>query len=177
MNQATAVKTAAASMLEDMLDEGNHQYLTFTAAGELFTMGILHIKEIIEYGNITEVPMMPPYIRGVINLRGGVVPVVDLAARFGRQSTNVSRRTCIIIVEIFSDNGKQDTGIVVDAVHGVIEIPKPDIEATPAFGANIRTDFIQGMGKVDGNFVIILDVNRVLSIEEMATLSRISAGN
>ena len=171
------VTSQAAEVLADTLAlEENQQYLTFTVTGELFMLGILHIKEIIEYGNITEVPMMPEYIRGVINLRGGVVPVIDLSARFGRGKSTVSRRTCIIIVEIFGDAGKYSIGIVVDAVHGVIEIAHGDIEPSPAFGANIRSDFIAGMGNVNNAFVIILDINCVLSVEEMATLSKIGNG-
>ena len=172
--------SALAKKIEPVVEQSstgdeNNQYLTFTVAGELFMLGILHIKEIIEYGSITEVPMMPEYIRGVINLRGGVVPVIDLSARFGRGISKITRRSCVIIVEIHGENGMQNTGVVVDAVHGVIEIPQEDVEPTPAFGANIRTDFIHGMGKVNNEFVIVLDINRVLSIEEMAMLGKIAA--
>lgn len=149
----------------------NHQYLTFSVGGEVFAIGILNIKEIIEYGNVTEIPMMPAFIRGVINLRGAVVPVIDLSVRFGRQATQIARRTSIVIIEVAYDGGKQDVGIVVDAVHEVLEIHAQDIEPPPAFGAKIRTDFIQGMGKVNEKFVILLNVDRVLSVEEMAMLT------
>jgi purine-binding chemotaxis protein CheW len=156
-------------------DQGTQQYLTFTLGHEVFAIGILHIKEIIEYGNLTEIPMMPVFIRGVINLRGSVVPVIDLAARFGGKATEVGRRTCIVIVEITQviDDAevRQDIGVVVDSVNEVIDIPRADIEPPPAFGAKIRADFITGMGKVAGNFVIILSINNVLSVDEMATLS------
>src|SRR5512135_3491928 len=98
------------------------QYLTFMLSGEMFALGILNIKEIIEYGSLTEVPMMPSFIRGVINLRGSVVPVVDLSARFGRERTQVSRRTCIVIVEVQGGDGtKQDIGVMVDSVSEVLE--------------------------------------------------------
>ena len=147
------------------------QYLTFTLGGEMFAVGTLIVKEIIEYGQLTVVPMMPNFIRGVINLRGAVVPVIDLGARFGRAETAVTRRTCIVIIEVPSDDGRHDIGVVVDAVSEVREIPASEIEPPPAFGAKIRADFIQGMGKVGGKFVILLDVGKVLSVDEIATLA------
>lgn len=153
-------------------DEEQHQYLTFALGGDMFAIGILHIKEIIEYGTLTTVPMMPEFIRGVINLRGAVVPVVDLAARFGRSPTEISRKTCIVIIEVQSAAGTQDVGVIVDAVSEVLEIPAGEIEPAPSFGARIRVDFIAGMGKIDGSFVIILDVDRVLSVDEMALITR-----
>ena len=150
-----------------------HQYLTFALSAELYAVGILNVKEIIEYGNLTEIPMMPTFIRGVINLRGAVVPVIDLAARFGGHVSEVQRRTCIVIVEMRQDDTKQDLGIMVDAVSEVLEIPGTEIEPPPAFGAKIRADFISGMGKVNNKFVIILDIQRVLSVEEMANIASI----
>jgi purine-binding chemotaxis protein CheW len=148
-----------------------HQYLTFTLGSEMFAVGILNVKEIIEYGNLTEIPMMPTFIRGVINLRGAVVPVVDLAARFGGKTSEVQRRTCIVIVEVSQDDTKHDIGIMVDAVSEVLEIQAADIEPPPSFGAKIRADFIAGMGKVNQKFVIILQIERVLSVDEMAILA------
>jgi purine-binding chemotaxis protein CheW len=149
-----------------------HQYLTFMLGGEIFAIGILCIKEIIEYGQLTVVPMMPGFVRGVINLRGAVVPVVDLSTRFGKVSTGVTRRSCIVIVEVATGEDKQDVGVVVDAVNEVLEIPAAEIEPPPSFGAKIRADFISGMGKVDGHFVIVLNVDRVLSVDEMSQLSQ-----
>lgn len=146
------------------------QYLTFMLGGELFAIGILVIKEIIEFGQLTTVPMMPDFIRGVINLRGSVVPVVDLSARFGEGPTEITRRTCIVIIEVMSDGEQQDIGVIVDAVNEVLDITADQIEPTPAFGAKIRTDFMLGMGKVNGKFVIILNVNKVLSVNELALL-------
>ena len=134
------------------------QYLTFMLGGELFAIGILVIKEIIEYGQLTTVPMMPESIRGVINLRGAVVPVIDLSARFGREPAQTTRRTCIVIIEVQSEDGHQVVGLIVDAVNEVLEIAAVDIEPAPSFGAGIRTDFIRGMGKIDNRFVVILDV-------------------
>jgi purine-binding chemotaxis protein CheW len=147
------------------------QYLVFSLCGEAFAIGIRSIKEIIEYGQLTEVPMMPDLVRGVINLRGAVVPVVDLAVRFGRAPTEVARRTCIVIIEIESQPGEAQTiGVIVDAVTEVLDIPPQDIEPPPSFGARIRSDFIEGMGKVGGKFVILLDMGHALSIDELSDI-------
>ncbi|MCP9758054.1 purine-binding chemotaxis protein CheW [Aquitalea sp. S1-19] len=150
------------------------QYLTFTLRGEVFAVAILNVKEIIEYGTVTEIPMMPGFIRGVINLRGSVVPVIDLSCRFGDHATEVSRRTCIVIIELQEGDQRQDIGVMVDAVLEVLEIAPAEIEPAPSFGARIRTDFIQGMGKVNGKFVIILEVLRVLSVEEISMLAQVA---
>jgi purine-binding chemotaxis protein CheW len=150
------------------------QYLTFTLGSEMFAVGTLSVKEIIEYGQLTVVPMVPEFIRGVINLRGAVVPVIDLGARFGRGEKKVTRRTCIVIIEVPNEEGTQDIGVVVDSVSEVLEIPAADIEPAPSFGAKIRSDFIAGMGKVNGRFVILLDVGKVLSLDEIATLATVS---
>ncbi len=147
------------------------QYLTFMLNREVFSIGILNIKEIIEYGHVNPVPMMPKFIRGVINLRGRVVPVIDLSERFGRQSTAVGKRTSIVIIETMVAGELQDIGVVVDVVLEVLTIAAADIKPPPSFGANIRTDFISCMGKVKGEFVIILNVENVLSTEELSMLS------
>jgi purine-binding chemotaxis protein CheW len=147
------------------------QYLTFVLGGEVFAIGILAIKEIIEYAHLTTVPMMPEYVRGVINLRGAVVPVLDLSVRFGKEASPVTKRTCIVIIEIGVDTERHVVGMVVDAVNAVLDIPASEIEPPPSFGSRICTDFIQGMGKVHGKFVILLDVNQVLAVEEMLALS------
>ncbi|QDQ27835.1 purine-binding chemotaxis protein CheW [Chitinimonas arctica] len=146
------------------------QYLTFRLAGETYALDILHIKEIIEYGGLTEVPMMPRFLRGVINLRGAVVPVIDLAVRFGRPATDIGKRSCIIIVEVQADDDWLDLGVIVDAVDEVLDLPADAIEPAPAFGAQLRAEFIRGMGKLDGRFVIVLALEHVLSIDEMALL-------
>ncbi len=156
--------------------EDPRQYLTFLLGGEMYAVETLSVKEIIEYGKVTAVPMMPASIRGVINLRGAVVPVIDLKARFGGSTTQISRRTCIVIIELTGDEETHVVGIVVDAVSEVLEIPAGDIEPPPSFGARIRTDFISGMGKVAGKFVILLDIGRVLSADELASLAGLEAG-
>jgi purine-binding chemotaxis protein CheW len=175
VSQNQVLQTARSSSQAVADVEAPQQYLTFQLSGEMFALAILNVKEIIEYGNLTEIPMMPPFIRGVINLRGAAVPVIDQTVRFGGQRSEVGKRTCIVIVEMKSgEEGRasQDIGIIVDAVSEVLEIPQGDIEPPPSFGAKIRADFIAGMGKVDGNFVIILNIDRVLSVEELTQLSQ-----
>lgn len=151
------------------------QYLTFMLGGEAFGIGIMAVKEIIEFGSVTDVPMMPDSIRGVINLRGAVVPVMDLAARFGRPQTVPGKRTCIVIVELPAQDGPQVTGIVVDSVSAVLDIPASEIEPAPSFGTRIRGDFIAGMGKLNGRFVILLNVEQVLALEGLPDLAAAQA--
>ncbi|CAK0758108.1 purine-binding chemotaxis protein CheW [Gammaproteobacteria bacterium] len=147
------------------------QYLTFLIGTEMFGIGILMIKEIIGYGNITLVPMVPPFIRGVINLRGVVVPVFDLAIRFGRTAQKTTKHTCIVIIDIVVGDHTNRMGIVVDAVSEVMEIADADIRSSPEFGTNLRTDFMQGMGKVNDKFVILLDMDRVLALDEVSVMA------
>jgi len=155
------------------------QYLTFTLRGEMYAVETLSVKEIIEYGPPTVVPMMPPSVRGVINLRGAAVPVFDLGIRFGTGPTEAQRRSCIVIVESTEGAGEDGTGghvfgLIVDAVSAVLEIAAADIEPPPAFGARIRSDFIAGMGKVEGRFVILLEIGRVLSADELAAMPAVA---
>lgn len=165
---------------ETAVTAGSDRYLTFVLGGELFALPILDVTEIMAYRSLTAVPMMPSFIRGVINLRGRVVPVVDMAARFGRGGTEIARRTSIIIVETGGyrgggeegDEAGQHMGIMVDAVTKVVHLTGENIEPPPAFGAGIRSDFISGMAKHDGQFVIVLDVSRVLSLDEMVVLGK-----
>ncbi|MCF8211268.1 MAG: chemotaxis protein CheW [Rhodoferax sp.] len=150
------------------------QYLTFTLGAEMFSLSILCIKEIIWYANLTEVPMMPECIRGVINLRGAVVPVMNLSARFGKVAAPITKNTCIVIVELApaTEGERQNMGIVVDAVQAVLEIAASEIEPAPSFGTKIRSDFIEGIAKVNGKFVILLNVSRVLSVAEIGQMGR-----
>ena len=159
VTQTEPVETAASPALSPA------QYLTFMLAGEMFAIGILCIKEIIEFPHLTEVPMMPDSVRGVINLRGAVVPVMDVQARFGRKPSGMTKRTCIIIVELQSEGDSQVIGISVDAVNEVIDIADSDIEAPPPFGVRIRAEFMRGVVKVKGQFVVLLDVEAVLSLD------------
>lgn len=145
--------------------------MTFMLGNDAYAIGILSIKEIIEYTTMTEGPLMPACVRGVINLRGAVVPVMDLQVRFGQTPSPVTKRTCIVIVEVLGPEGQQVMGVVVDAVNEVLDIDASDIEPPPAFGTRIRTDFISGMGKVRGKFVILLNVNRVLDLDDLQAMS------
>lgn len=172
MSITTASSTQAPGVVAMPTDSAPVQYLTFTLGGEAFAIGILTIKEIIEYREPTAVPMAPPAVCGVINLRGAVVPVMDPRVRFGQASSPVGKRTCIVIVEVAQQDERQVIGVLVDAVNEVIEIPAAEIEPPPSFGARIRADFIQGIGKVRGKFVIVLDVERVLSANDALSLSR-----
>lgn len=166
MSTTNSVDTAASAPRHDQ-----NQYLTFMLGREMYALGILQIKEILEYSAPTEIPMMPACIRGVVNLRGAVVPVVDLSARFGKPSSPVTKKTCIVIVETLCNDESHVIGVVVDAVNEVLEIPHTEIEPPPSFGTSIRSDFILGMGKVRSRFVVILNESRVLSVEEMEGLS------
>ena len=143
------------------------QYLTFTLGAELFAMDIRTVREIIQHAALTVVPMTPEFVRGVINLRGAVVPVIDLQLRFGRASAVVGQKTCVVIFDATQDGEKTELGLMVDAVSEVIEIDPKDIEVPPQFGTSIQRDFIRGMGKVKGEFIVILEPERALNIDDM----------
>ena len=148
------------------------KYLTFTLADEEYGIGILRIKEIIGMMPITTIPQTPEFVKGVINLRGKVIPVVDLRLRFGMGSIDYTERTCIIVVEIDAQAGTVMIGIVVDAVSEVLNIKAEDIEETPTFGTKLNTEYILGMAKMEGSVKILLDIGRVLTGEEIATLKK-----
>jgi purine-binding chemotaxis protein CheW len=151
-------------------DEAAAQYLTFTLGEEVFAMDIRTVREIIQVGPMTTVPLMPGFVRGVINLRGAVVPVIDLQARFGRPAAQVGTKTCIVIFDAMRDGERVELGLMVDAVSEVIEIAADLIDPPPNFGAAVRRDFIRGMGKVKNRFVIILEPDKAFDVDEMAEL-------
>ena len=159
-------------VIEDMaaVDEED-QHLTFDLSGEELAVPVLNIREIIRYGKLTRMPMVPEFIEGVINLRGSVVPVINLSAKFGLKKTEADKRTCIIIMEIEMSKGNVIMGIVVDKVLQVIAIPEGNIEPSPTLGANIQTNFIKGMARIEDGFIVILDVSKALSVEEIAMVS------
>lgn len=146
------------------------KYLTFSLANEEYGIGILKIKEIIGMMPITTVPQTPLFVKGVINLRGKVIPVIDLRLRFDMEGIDYSERTCIIVVEIQGKTGTVLIGIVVDSVSEVLNIKEEDIEDTPAFGTRLDTEFIMGMAKLDGGVKILLDIDRVLNAEDITSL-------
>lgn len=146
------------------------QYLSFSLGSELFAIDIRTVREIIQYGPVTTIPLMPGFVRGVINLRGAVVPVIDLQARFGRPPAQIGRLSCIIIFDVQREGGRVELGLLVDAVSEVIEIAPGQIEPPPNFGNSLRRDFIHGMGKLGSRFVVILEPERALDMEEMDQL-------
>ncbi len=148
------------------------KYLTFSMAGEEYGIGILKIKEIIGMMPITSVPRTPTFVKGVINLRGKVIPVIDLRVRFGMPPVDYTERTCIIVVEIEGPAGTVVIGIVVDSVSEVLNIKGEDIEDTPTFGTRLNTDYILGMAKMQGGVKILLDIDRVLTSEELVMIDQ-----
>jgi purine-binding chemotaxis protein CheW len=157
--------------MEDSTEVRNRQFLSFHLAGEEYAIEIFRVREIIEYGVVTCVPLTPPWIRGVINLRGGVVPVVDLAVRFNLPVAEVTARTCIVIVEAELGGIATPMGVVADSVSQVLELRTEDIEPPPPFGARIRLEFLLGMAKSDKKFALLLDIDRILSSDELLTLA------
>jgi purine-binding chemotaxis protein CheW len=143
------------------------QYLTFKLSDEVFALDVAKVREILEITNITKVPQTPDFMRGVINLRGSVVPVIDMRLKFGMSSTDQTVNTCIIVVEVQMDDEVIILGALADSVQEVVEMEPEQIEAAPHIGTRLNTDFIKGMGKHDGRFIIILDIDKVFSGVEM----------
>ena len=146
------------------------QYLTFLLGEHVFALGIERVREIIQYAQMTTVPHTPGFVRGVINLRGAVVPVIDLQARLGRARATVGEKTCIVIFDAHSEGERVELGLMVEAVSEVIEIGAAQIEPAPQFGAVVRREYIHGMARLKNRFVVLLDPERSLDIEDMATL-------
>lgn len=167
-------------MSELAMNKGNaesiaEQYLTFMLADETFGLEILNVKEIIAYDSLAKVPLMPNFIAGVINLRGNVVPVIDLSQRFAGPPAAITKRTSIIIIELRGEDLHLDIGIIVDLVNEVLDIMPEEIEPAPSFGTSIRTDFIKGMGKVKDKLLVLLDITYVLSIDELSVVGGLQA--
>jgi len=152
-----------------MAEEG--KYLTFALGNEEYGLEILKVREIIGYMDITAVPQMPSYIRGVINLRGQVIPVIDLRAKFSMATAEITEQTCIIVVENTQQGHKFSTGIVVDRVSEVLDISEGNIEQSPQFGDSVNTDFILGMGKIGESVKILLDIDKVLATVDMLNMN------
>ncbi len=162
-------RTENADPLKEMTGDAG-QFLTFRSRGERFALPVETIREIIEFGSITRIPAMPGFIRGVINLRGNVVPVIDLASRFGQGHTEPGKRTCIVIMELEENEVSFVIGLIVDGVDSVLDFALSDIEPAPRFGAGIQADFIEGMVKIEGGFIVLLKVASVLSVHDMKAL-------
>lgn len=151
------------------------QYLSFLLAKEECAINILKVREIIEYDTVTSVPKMAQWVRGVINLRGAVVPVVDLAAKFGMEQKPVGKTTCIVIVETQFENQETIVGLIVDAVSQVMELSADDIQPVPDFGTRVKMDYLIGMAQSGRKFALLLDVDKVLTTEELHDLSEVTA--
>ena len=161
--------------IKEKEDVVQQQYLTFFLADEEYAINIQRIREIIEYTTVTKVPKVPEWIRGVINLRGSVVPVVDLAVRFGLEERPVTKTTCIVVVEIEQDSERTVMGVIADAVNQVIKLAPEDIEEPPAFGTRVRLEYLFGMGKLGKKFALILNIDSVLSNTELLTVSTLQS--
>ncbi len=147
------------------------QYLTFLTAGEEYAISIVKVSEIVEYEAVTTVPNTPPWIRGVTNLRGRVVPVVDLAVKFGLAASRITKFTCIIITEVIFQNEKLTMGVLADSVSQVIDLAADEIEETPPFGTRVKTEYLLGMGALGKKFCLILDIDKVLSADELLAVT------
>ena len=153
----------------------NHQYLTFKLDEEVFALGIDKVREVLDYTSVTKVPQTPDFMRGVINLRGSVVPVIDMRLKFGMAKTDTTVNTCIIIVEINLDGETAILGALADSVQEVLDLEPHQIEPAPKIGTKLRTEFIKGMGKRNEQFIIILDIDRVFSSGELAAVQMTSS--
>ncbi len=158
-----------------MSELAHEQYLSFTLGESDYAVGILQVKEILQYETVTRVPGVPPSVRGVINLRGAVVPVVDLAVKFGLAAMPVTKRTCVLIVEATLEGDRTVMGVLADAVKEVLELGAQDVEPPPTFGTGVKVEFITGMAKVGKGFVLLLDLDRVISAQEKAAAAELAA--
>ncbi len=143
------------------------QYLSFFIAGEECALGILQVREIIEYDTVTRVPGAPPWVRGVTNLRGSVLPVIDLALKLGLPASAPHRRSCVVVAEVSYQGDKLVLGVLADSIGQVVELSPTDVEPPPAFGAPVRIDYLVGMGRAGKKFILLLDMDRVLSGQEL----------
>jgi purine-binding chemotaxis protein CheW len=171
MGQAARVLEQETQALHDL--EG--KYLTFTLANEDFGLEILKVREIIGMLDITAIPQAPSFFKGVINLRGRVIPVVDLRLKFGLPPMDYGERTCIIVVEVKTGMGSVQMGVVVDTVSEVVNVNGADIEPPPSFGARLDTRYILGLAKARGTIKILLDIDRVMESKELAVLEELGA--
>lgn len=152
------------------------QYLGFHIAGEEYAIGILRVREILEYDTVTKVPTTPASIRGVINLRGSVVPVIDLAVKLGLPESVVTKRSCVVVVEIVLDGERTVMGLLADAVSQVIDLPAAEIEPPPPFGTRVRVECLLGMGRAGKKFVLLLDIDRLLSTDDVVAVQSAADG-
>jgi len=155
-------------------EQNAQQYLTFMIGGEEYAITVLKVKEIIEYDVVTEVPKAPAWVRGVINLRGAVVPVVDLGLKFGLEERPVTKTTCIVIMDGQVEGQSTLTGVMADAVSQVMDIAAGDVQEVPTFGTRIKVDYLHGMAQLGRKFVLLLDIEKVLSVDEVQDLTAVA---
>jgi purine-binding chemotaxis protein CheW len=160
--------------IEQNESHAHPQYLTFFVAGDEYGLGILRVREIIQFAGVTRVPRMPAWVRGVINLRGAVVPVVDVAARFGLAAAEPGRSTCIVVSEVAVDGEPVVIGLLADAVSEVVELRSSDVQPPPPFGTRVRADFLQGLGRLGERLLLLLEVDRLLSAEEVSAAAELA---
>jgi len=153
------------------------QYLGFHIAGEEYAIGILRVREILEYDTVTKVPTTPRSIRGVINLRGSVVPVIDLAVKFGLPESAITKRSCVVVVDAVIEGEGMVLGLLTDAVSQVIDLPPSEIEPPPSFGTRVRVECLLGMGRAGKKFVLLVDIDRLLSNDEVAAAQTVADGD
>jgi purine-binding chemotaxis protein CheW len=156
------------------MDSNANQYLTFTLDNEQYAIGVAKVREVLEYTKITKLPRTALFMKGIINLRGAGVPVIDLRLKFGLAETPITKNTSIIVMEVEGQDGAVVVGALADAVHEVVDIDEKSIEPAPRFGTRLAAEFIKGVGKKDDQFIIILDIDRIFNAEE---ISVITAGN
>lgn len=160
----------------DVDNSDAYKYLTFLLPGKTYAVSIMKVKEIIEYDKVVDVPMMPDFICGAINLRGRVIPIIDLSVRLGGEASEIARRTCIIVVDVVLADKIMKVGLVADAVSKVVDFRTEDIDDAPSFNGNINTDYIEGMGKTDDGFIILLNIDNLLNMEDMKQFAEIGIG-
>jgi purine-binding chemotaxis protein CheW len=158
-------------LFEEMEDELTNQYLTFILGDETYGIKVEMIKEVNEYSKILNIPKVPGYIRGIMNLRGEIIPVIDLSYRFYNRKSEITNFTCVIVVELLDGDKTVFIGVIIDAVESVIDIPKENIEEAPEFGLTIRSDFAKGIGKEKDKFVILLNIDKVLNLDELSSFN------
>ncbi|WP_461211260.1 chemotaxis protein CheW [Desulfocurvus sp. DL9XJH121] len=161
--------------MSDQAKQENSQYLTFTLAEEVFALDIGTVREVLEYRDITRIPLMPSFMQGVINLRGHAVPVIDMRQKFGMPASERTVNTCVIIVEVKRNGESAVFGALADSVREVVDIDHADIEAPPLMGAAVDAQFLRGIGKLEGDFVLLLDIGKSFSLDELTTMSEVLA--
>lgn len=177
MGNTSTTETTPASVAGDVArvqDMDSTKYLTFFIDDKILGINIHTVKEIIEYSGVTQVPLTSAHIHGVLNLRGNIVPVINLAERVGIAAREISTRSCIVIVEVKDNDTKMDIGIVVDSVNEVLDVVVRDIESAPSFGSEVQAEYIEGMSEYGNNFIVLLNIVKVLDIDELSNLACVS---